>query len=147
VKTRTATEAMTILKPFMNRRQHRAVLDLMKGEEGQFFVDKMIELADRVEAMPATYETEGQDDPIVYLHYFGPGDWFIYEKDKGSEDDAPEDAQSQTMGLADLYGDGGELGYISLPELFSVTGLNEVQLDFHWEPRPLSEARKYREHA
>jgi hypothetical protein len=140
VKTRTASEAMTVLKPFMNKRQHRAVLDLMKGEEGQFFVDKMIELADRVEAMPATYETEGQDDPIVCLHYFGPGDWFIYEKDKGSD-------QSQTMGLADLYRDGGELGYISLPELFSVTGLNEVQLDFHWEPRPLSEVRKYRDHA
>lgn len=113
----------------------------MRGEEGQFFRDKLTELAGIVEAMPKTGETDGIGDAaIVHLHYFagGQASWYITEKDKGAADDEPEQFQSQAFGLADLFGDGGELGYISLPEILA----NGGELDLYWTPKTLGEVRQ-----
>lgn len=135
---KTKQEAIAALmfleKDFMSERQARAVAFLMRGEEKQFFFDKVCELADMIKAMPKTMEQDGKgDNAIVYLHYFtSSADWFIYEKDMETE-------QHQAFGLADLFGDGGELGYISIIELLN----NGAELDFHWKPRTLGEARKY----
>lgn len=75
------------------------------------------------------------------LHYFagGQANWWITEKDAGSADDAPEDKgkQLQAFGLADLFGDGGELGHISIQEILECGG----ELDFHFVPRTLGEIR------
>ena len=122
-----AMKALNYLKPFMSAGQRSTVKSLMQGEEKQFFFDKMVELADIVRNMPQTYQQRG-DEPTYYLHYFkGGADWYIAEKDKLG------DGTLQAFGLADLYNDGGELGYINIGELVAAG----VELDFHFDPRKM----------
>jgi hypothetical protein len=86
--------------------------------------------------MPKTYEQDGKDDQaIVYLHYFAGGraNAYITERDQEPE-------QHQAFGLADLFGDGGERGYISLVEWLA----NGAELDFHFTPCTLGELRHRR---
>src|SRR3989442_851268 len=74
------------------------------------------------------------DAAIVYLHYFnGSMDWYITEKDMEAG------GQHQAFGLAD-FGDGGELGYISIVELIR----NHVELDLYWTPCTLAHIRARR---
>lgn len=136
VNKRQAIEALNRLRPLMASRQSEAVAKLMRGEEGEFFMDKMVELAQLVDLMPVTYNQRNESDPIAYLHYFfGGSDWYIAEKDVEGEVD-------QAWGFACLNGDmmNAEYGYISIAELvelklqFGVT----VDLDFHFKPTRMS---------
>ena len=61
----------------------------------------------------------------------GPA-WYITERDKSADDG---NGNAQAFGLADLFADGGELGYISIPELLE----NGAHLDLAFTPKPLSE--------
>jgi hypothetical protein len=135
------------LSPFIPPEQRDVLRSLMAGEEGDWFITRLAELHAQISAMPVTYEQDGAgDDAIVHLHYFtGGADWFITERDKGDPDEAkpagsPFARQHQAFGLADLFRDGGELGYISLEELGSV----HAELDLHWTPKPLREVRAAR---
>lgn len=125
------------LRRFMPGHQVSLIQQLMRGEEGQWFRDKVTELVALFGSMPKTYEQEKLgDQAIVYLHYFSPsGDWWITERDK-------EAIQHQAFGLADM-GE-AELGYISLVELCQS---NAVELDLHWTPITLAEVKKRREPA
>lgn len=124
-----AMKVMTYFKPFMSAQQRNAVKQFMQGEEKQFFYDKMVELADIIRNMPHTYQQRNEDQPTYYLHYFkGGADWHIAEKDKLG------DGTLQAFGHADLFGDGGELGYINIDELVA----NGVELDLHFEPQKLA---------
>lgn len=125
---------------FISREQHAVMLANTKGEEGEFFRHLFVEFANRINAMPSTGETDGQMyEAVAHLKYFAGGraSFYITERDKGCADDGPEDRQSQAFGLSDLFGDGGELGYISLPEIFSCRG----ELDLYWTPKTLAEVR------
>lgn len=124
-------KVMPLLKQFIGKSQLSVILTAAKGEEGQFFIDKLIEIANVIQTMPKTYDQDGMGDKaIVYLHYFkGAGDWHITEKDK-------EDEQLQAFGLANL-GYGGELGYISIEELIGAG----VELDLYWKPKTIGEIR------
>lgn len=119
------------IRGFMPAFQAITIEQLMRGEEKQFFYDKLEEYAKRIAEMPATRGQEGKGDRVVaYLHYFAGGcDWYITEKDIGAEDDRPSDFQSQAFGYARLFPGGGGLGYISLPEIFAVRG--ELDLNFN----------------
>jgi hypothetical protein len=108
-------------------------------------------LASRIASMPGTYETDGQAGAaIAHLRYFipsagslggesrrgvlagsGPACWYITERDKSADDG---DGNAQAFGLAAFYADGGELGYISIPELLE----NGAWLDLAFTPKPLS---------
>ncbi len=129
--------ALQRIKAFMSPRQSNAVSELMHGEEGSFFIAKMIELDQRITDMPVTYEQNEVSDPIAYLHYFmGGSDWYITEKDmegKGTE---------QAYGFACLNGDmmNAEYGFISIDELVSlvIRGFMTIDLDFHFDPTPMS---------
>lgn len=125
-------DAMTFLAPFLSKQQFSAMKHGAVGEESQFFTDKAVELADTIRTMPETYGQDGKGDvAVAYLHYFkGGADWYITEKDK-------DGGVLQAFGLADLFGDGGELGYISIEELTR----NGAELDFHWTPKTLSQIR------
>ncbi len=109
-----------------------------KGEEGRWFRDKLVELAQIVTTMPSTRGQDGKGmDAIVYLHYFrGSADFYITEKDSGSMDDDPEEFQSQMFGYADVFGNGGEVGYISLHEILA----GGCELDLYWTPKTIREA-------
>ena len=124
--------AIDTLEPFINLSQVRTIASHVRdSEERQYFIDMACDLAERINSMPKTHEQDGKgDDAIVYLHYFlGGMDWYITEKDKENE-------QLQAFGYADL-GYGGELGYISIVELLE----NNIELDLHWTPKPLSECK------
>lgn len=132
--------ALERLQPLMSIRQGKAVAEMMRGEEGQFFIDKMVEMALLVDAMPVTYQQQDEKDPMAYLHYFyGGSDWYIAEKDMDGEVD-------QAYGFACLNGDMmcAEYGYISIAELCSVaTPFGKgVDLDFHFTPRRMSDVKR-----
>jgi hypothetical protein len=124
-----AGTALHALRGFISNQQLSAIETACRGEERQFFYDKLVEMAGIVATMPKTYEQDGLGNKAVaYLHYFqGGADWYITEKDSEPE-------QWQAFGLADL-GYGGELGYISIVELLE----NNVEVDLHFNPRPLCE--------
>ncbi len=129
--TSDVNKVMPLLKKFIGKRQLAAVGMGIRGEESQFFKDKMVEIANTIQNMPQTYGQDGMGDKAVaYLHYFmGGSDWYITEKDM-------DDEQLQAFGLADL-GHGGELGYISIQELID----SGVELDFHWSPKTIGEVK------
>ena len=123
----------TWLKPFMNHGQKSGLLLGMRGEESAFFDDQVSKLAEIIKTMPKTYQQDSKgDNAVVYLHYFlGGANWYITEKDKLGE------GTTQAFGLADIFQDGGELGYIRIDELVS----DEIgaELDLHWVPKTLGE--------
>ena len=133
---RLTLEDLQMLRRWMPAAEYRAIQSNFMGEEGNFFKEKMAELAETIRTMPKTYEQDGMgNEAIAYLHYFsGSGDWWITERDQ-------EEAQRQAFGLADLYGDGGELGYISIVELIQAG----VEIDLYWTPTTLGAIREKRQ--
>jgi hypothetical protein len=126
-----AQAALKYLKGFIGMRQLNAIATAMRGEERQFFFDKVVALEKHIKAMPKTYDQDGMGDKaIAYLHYFKGGmDWHITERDM-------DDEQLQAFGLANL-GYGGEMGYISIVELIK----NNVELDLYWTPKTIGAIR------
>lgn len=118
---------------FIGNPQWSVMSRAMQGEERQFFIGKVMELAKTVATMPRVYEQDGKGEKaIAYLHYFtGSADWWITERDTTPH-------QLQAFGLADLFGDGGELGYISIAELIDAG----AELDLHFTPTTLEEVKR-----
>jgi hypothetical protein len=135
-----ARTALVKLHGFIGAEQFAALNTAMDGEEWQFFADKAVELCHLIETMPKTGEqgTTG-GEAMIYLHYFAGGlaNFYIMEKDIGNVDDEPEQFQSQAFGLADLFGDGGEFGYISIPEILA----NGGELDLYFDPCTITKLR------
>jgi hypothetical protein len=127
---------MTIdILSFTGNAQRRAISAGLRGEERDYFMGIVKQINATVATMPKTYEQDGKgDQAIAYLHYFTGGcDWYITERDM-------EDEQHQAFGLADLFRDGGELGYISIVELLQ----HGAELDFHFTPKTLAELKAER---
>jgi hypothetical protein len=130
-------ECFHSLVPYMSQSQLSALAQCMRGEEKQFFFDKLKALADLISSMPVTYQQDGKgDEAVVYLHYFyGNSDWYITEKDI-------EGGVQQAFGFAILNGDMdcAEMGYISISELVGLVNAN-VELDLYFKPCTLAEAK------
>lgn len=124
-----AAEALVRLGGFIGRSQMYAISSACRGEEKQFFFDKVVEMAALVQFMPKTYQQDGKGDgALVTLHYFTGGcDWWITEKDMSGE-------QHQAFGFADLGHGHPELGYISLVEILKAG----AELDLYFTPRTLA---------
>jgi N12 class adenine-specific DNA methylase len=123
------------LREFLPQSQYMATEQGLRGEEREYFSDKMRELEQVIRNMPQTYQTEGQgDNAPVTLHYFrGNADWYIIEKDS----DPNKEGQIQAFGLADLGMGEPELGYINIQELVRAG----VEMDYHFAPRTLRELK------
>jgi len=122
------------LKDFMSVAQLNTMANgTRNSEEREFFVDKLAEMANIVNTMPKTYETDGQGDAaIVSLHYFtGNADWYIVEKD--SVDGEP---QYQAFGRADIGMGLSGGGYISIDEITNTYG---AELDLFFTPCTVGE--------
>ena len=129
-KMNTQAATLKTLKNFIGESQLRTLFHLsLKGDESEFFANKMSELETTIETMPKTYETDGQGRSAkISLHYFKGGcDWWIVERDMEQE-------QHQAFGVACL-GYEPELGYISIPELLEAG----AELDLHWSPVTVGE--------
>ncbi|SNR99977.1 Protein of unknown function [Humidesulfovibrio mexicanus] len=127
-----AVEHVKIIRPFVPQSQLSALVDGCRSPEKDFFFAKLQEYAERIQAMPKTYEQDGKgDDALVSLHYFrGGSDFYITEKDTELD-------QNQAFGLSSLNGGEPELGYISIAELAACN----VELDLHFEPRRVREVK------
>lgn len=125
------------LRYFIPLAQRWALSDLLLGEEAEYFALKIINLAERIEKMPNTYEQDGLgDEAIAHLRYFHPAgfDWHITEKDKG---DGTDDLnQYQAFGLADMGSP--ELGYIGIAEMLDTPG---IELDLYFAPKTIREIK------
>ena len=132
--------ALKKLTGFIGPGQLATVKQCLRGEEGEWFMEKMEELASIVESMPVTYGQNGKgDDAICYLHYFGRSyDGYITEKDMEESTD-PADAQWQAHGYVHWAQFPGNLsmGYICLPEIFK----SHMELDFHFTPTTVREIK------
>ena len=128
-------DKLQTFRAFVGPAQRQAIYSAMQGEEGEWFRAKVRELTAAFVTMPQVYEQESLGEyAIVHLHYFtGSADWYITERDL----DGP---QHQAFGLTDLFGDGGELGYISIAELIRYG----AELDLHFAPRTLATVRRER---
>lgn len=126
------------LTTFIGRSQRQAIRAGLRGQERQHFAQMLADLTHRINLMPKTYEQDGQGDAaIVHLHYFTSGaDWFLTEKDINADGEG----QHQAFGLADIFQDGGELGYVSIVELLGAG----AELDLHWTPTTLGEVKAKR---
>lgn len=127
---------------FMPASQRFSFLEALKGEEANFFIDNLWDLARTIRGTPVTYNTENveTDDKVLHLHYFGGGvDAWIVERDVGDTLDRNGlGPQLQAFGKITVAGGGwseAEWGYISIAELIE----NGVELDFHWEPKTVRE--------
>jgi hypothetical protein len=118
------------IRDYLGAAQAQVIRQNCKGEEGPFFTAKLTELQGILNAMPATYETDGQGmAAVAHLHYFtGSAEWWITELDAG------EGAPTQCFGYASL-GYEAELGYISIPEILSCG----AELDLYWQAKSLAE--------
>ena len=126
-----------MLEDFICKQQ----LDLIKyysnnGDEKIYFKSLIKSWEDSISNMPKTYEQDGKaNDAIIYLHYFyGSNDWFISEKDIGSE-------QIQAFGLVSLDFNEPELGYISIKELLE----HEIEFDLNWTPTKIKDLNIYKD--
>lgn len=130
-----AAPALRILRGFVSMQQLRVLAEACEGEEREFFIGKVIEMAALVSSMPKTYGQDGKgDQAIAYLHYFmGGADWYITEADS----DEDQEGQHQAFGWADLGHGCGELGYISIVELIRLN----VEIDLHYTPQTLAEIK------
>ena len=120
------------LTQFMSPVQISALQGIVRdGEEKAFAYEVVASISKTISTMPKTYETDGQGDKaIAHLHYFsGDSDFYITERDM-------EDDQHQAFGLVSNQ-HGFEVGYINIVELKN----NGVELDFHFEPAPLSDIK------
>jgi hypothetical protein len=129
-------QAMQLLSLFMPLNQSAAITSLFKGEEGPHFEKLVTDIADRINAMPVTYQQDGKGDAaIAHLHFFlGGNDWWITEKDMEG------DGCQQAFGFACLNGnvEHAEFGYISIKDLVK----NNVELDLYFEPTSMGEIRR-----
>ena len=129
-------EDLATFKSLTPRGQYAAVLEGMRGEEGEFFADTVTRIAAIWRDTPKTYETDGQGrGALVRLHWFTGGcDWWLVEKDIDSDGEG----QIQAFGVADLGQGCRELGYISLVEILDAG----AELDLHFTPVTVGEILK-----
>lgn len=133
-------DALTALAPFLSVSQRQALRANLSGEEGQYFIDLLVDLQRHIATMPKTYDQDSKgDEAQVFLHYFAGGsDWYITEKDMEGN------GTQQAFGYAILNGDTAfaELGYISIEELVTVA---KAELDLHWSVKSLGAVKAEKE--
>lgn len=133
-----------LFEHFMPSGQRSTFLELIEGEEGEFFTDNLWDLAKAIRDTPVTYATQNMEaaDLVLRLHYFGgPVDAWIVERDVGDTPGNGEGPQLQAFGKITVMGGGwgeAEWGYISIAELIEAG----VELDFYWDPKTVREMKR-----
>jgi len=126
---------MKALKNYITRTQAEVLeYNTKNGEEKNYFIKLIDKMETKIETIPELYRTEEEgNDSMIGLHYFlGGSDWYVTELDK---------EERILFGYVILNEDTemSEFGYISLNELL---GIQDVELDFHWEEITIGEMKK-----
>lgn len=126
------------LKNFIGPNQRSVLSSNLRGEEGRYFADMLIELQEKIDAMPVLYGQEDLDDAaVVHLHYFlGSIDAWVTEKYDGETDPHDPEDYDRAFGYRKINGE-AELGYMSIKEMIECG----VELDLYWEPKTLKEVK------
>ena len=112
----------------MSKTQQRVLEDILRGEEREFFREKLKELGEIWSNMPNLRGQEGAgDEAIAYLHYF-KGDFHIYVTERDPE-------SLEVFGLMGRIGcRDRKKGYQSLENITEM----DFELDLHFTPRTLN---------
>jgi hypothetical protein len=60
--TKQAQDAVNFLVHFIGRPQLSVMCQNCRGEEGQYFRNKLVEMSNTIKTMPKTYEQDGKGD-------------------------------------------------------------------------------------
>jgi hypothetical protein len=127
--------AISTIRPFFFGGQLLVIERACRSQEGEFFMQKVVDIQNLIASMAVIGEQDGKgDDAMVYLHYFyGGSDWYITEK-------YADGRATWAFGYAALNGmkDMAELGYISISDLTN----NGVEFDLYFTPCKLGEIKQ-----
>ena len=130
-------EELSIVKSILPTAQYVTTLRLSQGEEGDFFKQKIKDIAASVLQAPKIGNTHGLDEHPLAVRYFHPSgtETLICEIGKDGE----------AFGFQCLNGDYdfAEWGYIDLDELKNIRGM---EVDFHVPEGMTIERWLYKEH-
>lgn len=115
-------EDLAVAKSVLPTVQYVSTLKFAQGEEREFFVHKIKEIAAAVEKAPKINETDGLEEHRVVLRYFHPSGTQSFVTEIGKDGDA--------FGFQCLNDDwnNAEWGYLNLDELKNIRGM---EVDFH----------------
>lgn len=113
---------LAIAKSVLPTVQYVSTLKFAQGEEREFFVHKIKEIAAAVENAPKINATDGLEEHRIVLRYFHPSGTQSFVTEIGKDGDA--------FGFQCLNDDwyNAEWGYINLDELKNIRGM---EVDFH----------------
>lgn len=113
---------LAIAKSVLPTVQYVSTLKFAQGEEREFFVHKIKEIAVAVENAPKINETDGLEEHRIVLRYFHPSGTQSFVTEIGNDGDA--------FGFQCLNDDweNAEWGYLNIDELKNILGM---EVDFH----------------
>ncbi len=130
-------EEISIAKAVLPTSQYVTTLRYSNGEEGNFFKQKIKDIAEVVKNAPKIYETDGAEQHPIVLRYFHP---------TGTETLVTEIGKNgEAYGFQCLNGDYtfAEWGYIDLNEVKSI---RMMEIDYHVEKEMTVERWLYKNH-
>ena len=115
-------QELAVAKSVLPSVQYVSTLKFAQGEEREFFVHKIKEIAIAVENAPKINETDGLEEHRIVLRYFHPSGTQSFVTEIGKDGDA--------FGFQCLNDDweNAEWGYLNLDELKNIRGM---EVDFH----------------
>lgn len=113
---------LAIAKSVLPTVQYVSTLKFAQGEEREFFVNKIKEIAVAVENAPKINATDGLEEHRIVLRYFHPSGTQSFVTEIGNDGDA--------FGFQSLNDDweNAEWGYLNIDELKNIRGM---EVDFH----------------
>lgn len=113
---------LAVAKSVLPTVQYVSTLKFAQGEEREFFVHKIKEIAAAVENAPKINETDGLEEHRIVLRYFHPSGTQSFVTEIGKDGDA--------FGFQCLNDDreNAEWGYLNIDELKNIRGM---EVDFH----------------
>lgn len=131
-----SSEELALAKSVLPTSQYVTTLRLAQGEEGNFFKQKIKDIAEVVQNAPKLYETDGAEQHTIVLRYFHPTGTEALVTEIGEDGEA--------FGFQCLNGDYemAEFGSLDLNEIKST---RMMEIDYHIEKGMTVERWLYKE--
>ena len=131
-----SSEELALAKSVLPTSQYVTTLRLAQGEEGNFFKQKIKDIAEVVQNAPKLYETDGAEQHTIVLRYFHPTGTETLVTEIGEDGEA--------FGFQCLNGDYemAEFGYLDLNE---IKNIRMMEIDYHVEKGMTVERWLYKE--
>lgn len=116
-KITVTPDELDIIKSILPKAQYVTTLQLTRGEEGDFYKQKIKDLAAAVKNAPKMYSTEGKEQHPIVMKYFHPTGTVNLVSEIGEDGEA--------FGYQCINGDWelAEWGYIDLNEVKNIPGM------------------------